>query len=178
MSLPYMDEDDTVTEYRLTLETTDPPTTGLPEFVTVQVRREGTHMIAQCREYDIVAQANDANGALIELNRLILLRGIVAEEKGVEPFANLSPPPKYDPGYTTQCITVEGYTYDRTRWNNKTQEKNDSRHYQLRSGSGGSPTSDVICGMCLNDSFHITYGNYECIAVCTRCGNSDCVYDG
>lgn len=36
---------------------------------------------------------------------------------------------------------------------------------------------DVLCPHCLNDSFKITYGNYQCIAVCS-CGHRMRIYEG
>ena len=35
----------------------------------------------------------------------------------------------------------------------------------------------IRCVRCHNDSFRISYGNYECIANCT-CGHSFTIYDG
>jgi hypothetical protein len=176
MNLENLNKDITVTEYKLTLETTDPPTLGLLKVVTAKVWREDEHMFAACPEYGIIAQANDANGALIELNRLVLLRG--AREKRTDSTVDSSVPmvEAYDPyGTRTQSITVDGHVYSRTRHNNLAQEVNDLRHYRARDGYD---VSEILCGRCLHDSFHITYGNYECIAVCSQCGNSDIVYDG
>ena len=35
----------------------------------------------------------------------------------------------------------------------------------------------VVCS-CGNSQFSLSYGNYELIAHCTKCGLSECVYSG
>lgn len=37
---------------------------------------------------------------------------------------------------------------------------------------------DVLCGKCRNNLFTINYGNYECIATCSKCNHKQTVYDG
>ena len=60
----------------------------------VLVLREGTHYVAQCLDPDVAGQGSDVGSALRELARVLYLRAVVAEEMGVEPFADLGPAPR------------------------------------------------------------------------------------
>lgn len=55
--------------------------------------REDGFWLAQCLEYDLVAQATTASGALRQLQRSVAARVCIAAELGIEPFAGLPAAP-------------------------------------------------------------------------------------
>jgi len=69
-----------------------------------------------------------------------------------------------------QEITVDGKVYQYSEFYER---------FTLKDFDYKNPVfPDILCGKCLNDSFHISYGDYECLAKCTKCGKVFVVYDG
>ena len=66
-----------------------------PLELRVLLLHEGRHFVAQCLEYDVAGQGSDAQSALKELARLFVIRFMVAEEKQVDPLADLGPAPRF-----------------------------------------------------------------------------------
>jgi hypothetical protein len=64
-----------------------------------------------------------------------------------------------------EIIIVNGIEYEFIEYYNRLERK-DSKIAPV-----------VLCSNCRNDSFRLSYGDYECIAHC-KCGNTFTVYDG
>lgn len=70
---------------------------------------------------------------------------------------------------TEETKEINGRPFSRdTRW---------TQFWTPAWNDGGSEFPEVICG-CGNDLFQVKFGNYECVARCSKCGISQVVYDG
>ena len=61
----------------------------IPDRIHAVVFNDGDWFVAQCLEYDIATQAKSVSALLDEVEQIIAAHILVAEEKGVEPFANV-----------------------------------------------------------------------------------------
>ena len=59
------------------------------------ILQEGTHLVAQCLEYDIAAQGKDAEELRRNLQATLLAHIEVARSKGEKPFRRLKQAPKH-----------------------------------------------------------------------------------
>ncbi|HEY3571028.1 MAG TPA: hypothetical protein VGP73_24070 [Thermoanaerobaculia bacterium] len=62
--------------------------------IHVVIFRNGERLIAQCLEHDIATQARDVRELLHEVERILSAHILVAEQDGVEPFANVPKAPR------------------------------------------------------------------------------------
>lgn len=62
---------------------------SIPNTIHAVVFNEGDWLVAQCLEYDIATQAKSLSTLLDEVEQIIAAYILVAEQKGVEPFANV-----------------------------------------------------------------------------------------
>ena len=56
--------------------------------------KNGDWWVAQCLEYDIATQARTLDALLYELDRILVAHFLVAEEEGLEPFADIPQAPQ------------------------------------------------------------------------------------
>jgi predicted RNase H-like HicB family nuclease len=61
----------------------------IPNKIHAVVFSEGDWFVAQCLEYDIATQAKSVSALIDEVEQIIAAHILVAEEKEVEPFANV-----------------------------------------------------------------------------------------
>lgn len=79
-------------------------------------------------------------------------------------------------GDKLEFVWVEGRLYKRE---NPVDKMNMEHYYRLfdLAYSESDTDKEVLCP-CGSFDFHISYGSYECIATCAKCGTKGVVYDG
>lgn len=83
--------------------------TGSSFDICVLLLQEGEWWSAQCLEYDIAAQAKSLPELRNELERVLLLHVIQAQEEGKQPFRDMRPAPKkYWDMFAAAKLRVEG----------------------------------------------------------------------
>ncbi len=72
----------------------------MPKVLRVVVFQEAGAWMAQCLEHDLGAQADSVKGVIEELHRMLVLRIVVAADKGISPWDVPAPPGHYEALFT------------------------------------------------------------------------------